>query len=638
MHTQRKPLSLRACAGRPAAISAAAALLAVTLAGADVIVGPGGDAQIWNGAVNTSWHNSGNWTNNQTPTAGDGVIIDNGPTNVWLFANTANVASLYVGGAKVITNNAHRISVTDSDGATTITGVNSRIFLNAMPGDAVGFETNTLSIESTGELAMAGGRALINEQLVMSSGGSISGFGLIEIDSASLVSFNGLAGNDIYAENGHLVIDASGGGSIVMPPTINVVDAGASLTVNGPFFLDINDINLGEDAAFATSDPWILSGELNKSGPLGSSASVSGGAITVDGVVDADAGTLNIDSSVAFAAGSEIRAGGSMSNLNINGPHTSAAGSLANIAMNGTLRINGQQALGQTWQGDIELSASTLQVNGPQFTAWRFGGTLEFGSVFGLRSRLSGDAVLRASGDVSLPGLGGIVDSTLDLMPTATMHLAQPNTLLIVNGDLVQRNATPITGDGAIQIAATGAFLSIVPSTLEVDVINSGVFETDALFSDAGYRYINGSYTQTATGRINVQIGGAAPADRDVYETALDATLAGEISVELINGYEPMVGDEFTVLTANSGLNGMFDALVGDDGFEVSYLGNTVVLTYVGIDACPADLNGDGVVDGMDLAAILANWGGAGVTDLNGDGVTDGPDLAAALAAWGGCP
>lgn len=47
-----------------------------------------------------------------------------------------------------------------------------------------------------------------------------------------------------------------------------------------------------------------------------------------------------------------------------------------------------------------------------------------------------------------------------------------------------------------------------------------------------------------------------------------------------------------------------------------------------------ADFNDDGVVDGMDLAALLAGWGQAGASDLNGDGTTDGMDLAALLAEW----
>ncbi len=48
----------------------------------------------------------------------------------------------------------------------------------------------------------------------------------------------------------------------------------------------------------------------------------------------------------------------------------------------------------------------------------------------------------------------------------------------------------------------------------------------------------------------------------------------------------------------------------------------------------PADFNGDGFVNGVDLAALLANWGMPGFTDLNDDGVTNGSDLAALLAAW----
>ena len=48
----------------------------------------------------------------------------------------------------------------------------------------------------------------------------------------------------------------------------------------------------------------------------------------------------------------------------------------------------------------------------------------------------------------------------------------------------------------------------------------------------------------------------------------------------------------------------------------------------------PADLNDDGTVDGLDLALMLANWGGSGTGDINSDGTVDGIDLAALLAGW----
>lgn len=49
----------------------------------------------------------------------------------------------------------------------------------------------------------------------------------------------------------------------------------------------------------------------------------------------------------------------------------------------------------------------------------------------------------------------------------------------------------------------------------------------------------------------------------------------------------------------------------------------------------PADLDGNGAVDGADLAILLGGWG-TGSADLTGDGTTDGADLAVLLGAWTG--
>lgn len=55
---------------------------------------------------------------------------------------------------------------------------------------------------------------------------------------------------------------------------------------------------------------------------------------------------------------------------------------------------------------------------------------------------------------------------------------------------------------------------------------------------------------------------------------------------------------------------------------------------------CDADLNGDGIVGGLDLAVVLSSWatsGKAAAGDINNDGVVDGLDLATLLSAWGLC-
>jgi len=52
----------------------------------------------------------------------------------------------------------------------------------------------------------------------------------------------------------------------------------------------------------------------------------------------------------------------------------------------------------------------------------------------------------------------------------------------------------------------------------------------------------------------------------------------------------------------------------------------------------PGDIDGDGVVNGVDLAILLGAWGACGqcAADFNGDGVVDGADLATLLGVWTG--
>ena len=54
---------------------------------------------------------------------------------------------------------------------------------------------------------------------------------------------------------------------------------------------------------------------------------------------------------------------------------------------------------------------------------------------------------------------------------------------------------------------------------------------------------------------------------------------------------------------------------------------------------CPADINDDGVVDVLDLLAVLGAWGDCPgcAEDINGDDVVDVLDLLEVLSAWGPC-
>jgi hypothetical protein len=59
-------------------------------------------------------------------------------------------------------------------------------------------------------------------------------------------------------------------------------------------------------------------------------------------------------------------------------------------------------------------------------------------------------------------------------------------------------------------------------------------------------------------------------------------------------------------------------------------------------DTCRGDIDESGAVNGVDLAAVLNNWGTNGGkyprADINGDGTVDASDLAFVLSTWGACP
>jgi hypothetical protein len=92
---------------------------------------------------------------------------------------------------------------------------------------------------------------------------------------------------------------------------------------------------------------------------------------------------------------------------------------------------------------------------------------------------------------------------------------------------------------------------------------------------------------------------------------------------------------DFVTPTATMRLR--FDARdLGSGSIVEAAIDDFRVFRYDCTPARPADLNGDGVVDGNDLGILLGAWGTAGgPADLNGDGVVDGNDLGRLLADWG---
>jgi hypothetical protein len=138
----------------------------------------------------------------------------------------------------------------------------------------------------------------------------------------------------------------------------------------------------------------------------------------------------------------------------------------------------------------------------------------------------------------------------------------------------------------------------------------------------------------------------------DVHSPLIDPVFAERIA--------DLAGDQDVHVLAVADASGAVEAaaLYADrsDGLLITpYDGNCVTtiedlaLVLRGLDVgtglkpcCPADLNGDGFVNGPDITVLLSRWGTTGpagsvVGDLNCDGTVNGQDITVLLTSWGPC-
>jgi hypothetical protein len=105
----------------------------------------------------------------------------------------------------------------------------------------------------------------------------------------------------------------------------------------------------------------------------------------------------------------------------------------------------------------------------------------------------------------------------------------------------------------------------------------------------SGLLAITGTYTQLATGTMNVSIGGLTTGTYSALSVSGNTSLGGTVTVAIVNGLvltSGNIGQTFTILTTTGTLTGSFTngtVTSGTDVFTVSYTGNSVVLTLTSV-------------------------------------------------------
>ena len=217
------------------------------------------------------------------------------------------------------------------------------------------------------------------------------------------------------------------------------------------------------------------------------------------------------------------------------------------------------------------------------------------------------------------------LNSETDLSADSDASIAFQN-VLNLNG-----NNLNTSGSGTISINnrtnAGGGTVNVASGTvggdgtIGGDVDNSG--GTVSPGNSPGTLTIDGNYNQGSGGTLAIEIGGTqAGVNHDVLDVLGDASLAGTLSVSLIDGFTPSGGDTFKVLTAAGELTDLGLTLGGSAAasftMSVDTTNDWIMLMTAGAGLV-GDYNGNGIVDAADYTLFRDNLGGDSAV-LNGNG------------------
>lgn len=223
-------------------------------------------------------------------------------------------------------------------------------------------------------------------------------------------------------------------------------------------------------------------------------------------------------------------------------------------------------------EGELRLLPG-LDLSLPEGTAFRIYGTLVNEGILRTADGLAGSADAAQGGVVINRGLLESRNGLLRLprvRQTAGRVLLSGGSLACLQGLQVEGGSLEGAGDCLADLANSGGTVSPGGTAIGALVVGRD--------PDSGR---GGAFAQSGTGRLLLQL---AAADRhDTVVVRANASLGGVLEVQLVDGFAPRLGDQFTILTCGGVLGGAFaetrfPVLPGGLEFVVSSEANGVKL------------------------------------------------------------
>jgi hypothetical protein len=466
----------------------------------------------------------------------------------------------------------------------------------------------TINANSKGKTLSLINGATANTSLLEASGG-----GTLELETPV-----NNTGGIIEAETGSSVIFGGNSGGSIIGGTLTTSGTGVIESENGT--LD-GTVNIPTNAGrLEVTDEYdlFMQGTINNTGTItlaGTSCVALNEASTLTGSGKLVMGstTCLYGSGSAFTNQSTIEGAGRIGGSNPM-PIINAGTILANSTS--PLLISPNSA-GFTNTGKLVVnSGSTLTVGAP-FNGLSGTGTLSSGTYAVTGTLGLPGAIVSNAANVTLTGASAeVLDTTTSTNALAAITSnATSGTLSLQSGQSLA-TTTALTNGGKVTVGATSTFkvggtykqaagtttvdgTLTAPSGMALEkggllgegTVAAAVTSTagTVLAGDSstkpGTLTISGSYTQQAKGALDIYVGGTTAGTFGDLAVSNGVLLDGTLSIKLVNGFVPTVGDTFTILTG-SAISGTFTTVTGtsinsSEHFEVNYTSTAITLSVV---------------------------------------------------------
>jgi hypothetical protein len=508
---------------------------------------------------------------------GNSSFLDNALTNNGTIQGSGQIGINSGSYAFTLTNNG-TINANQSGGmqvapSGTVTNTNLIEATNGATLNLIATVTNTggtIQATGTGSLVELNGSAITGGTLTTSGGGTVQNSGSATLDGVTISN-----GSTVTLLNGTSTTLL---GTIINNGTIaqNSTGSDTDLHISGNVTLDGTGVlalsNNFANRIYATGSDSLTNGAdhtIEGAGQIGINSGSYAFTLTNNGTILANqSNTL------------QVASGGNMTN---NGTFQANSGSLLNVIGNLTNYSPTTNTLtGGTYNaysGTIQLSQADATAITPAVITTNAATILLDGATAKIADG-SGNNILQgffttnaAAGNFTIQNGANLTSSSSDFSNAGTLTVGA-NSTFTVGGSHNFNNSGLLEGIGTVQ----ASLLS-----------NSGTVHPG---DGPGILTVTGSYAQTSTGALGIQIGGSsAGTGFSQLNISGSASLAGTLDLSLINGFIPSNGETFEILTS-SGLSGTFSTVNGlQEGnvtFTVAYTSDDVVLdAHVSSSAVP---------------------------------------------------